>query len=428
MKLYLLLFLFFITGKSIAQIKISGRLVDEKTHEPIQGASVYLNNSSCGTDTDADGKFVLTCAISGKAEIVFSHVVYEKKIQIIENRKGENLIISLKSQSNNLNEVIIKTKANSKADLTRWINLFSENLIGLYGHSRTSCRLKNPEVLYFNFDKSENLLKVYAKAPLIIENLYLAYSIRLDLDIFEYSFNNNEVIFKYSSLYKNFKLSKLSEQQIKDNRKAAYEGSSTHFMRSVFTNSVAQEGFQVFKYKAIQNMERKRVQGIVWEEMAKAYVEQEHPNVALNHLFSRDTSLYYMSILRQSIMTKFKTKPINIIKLTTEDKRTRTVNLNFQDTILVSYQKPAPKEIIPEHKAVGSEVIIMKKKPEVSLKPALSSYLYFFENGGINIESTGFYGELSLFMYGDMADRRLGYAVPLDFDPDFPYLQNVMLN
>lgn len=110
MKLFFFIFLFYLTTNCFSQIKISGKIVDERTNEGITGASIYLNNSSCGAQTDADGKFKLSCPTTGRAEIVFSHISYEKKLILVEQGNGENLTISLKAKQNNLNEVVIKAK------------------------------------------------------------------------------------------------------------------------------------------------------------------------------------------------------------------------------------------------------------------------------------------------------------------------------
>jgi hypothetical protein len=415
MKLRLLLFFLFTSLNCIAQTKIAGRIVDEKTNQPIAGASVYLNNSSCGTETDEGGKFVLSCTVIGKAELVFSHILYEKKVQVIESGKGDSLLISLKPQDNTLNEVVIRNKKYSIADATKWINLFTTNLIGRYTHS-SSCKFKNPEVLYFDFDKTNNQVAVYAKGPLIIENEFLAYNIRLDLDKFEYNFNTNEVFYTYSCLYENKKQSKLSEKEIQENRKLAYEGSAMHFMRSVFRNNLEIESFSIYKYTAIRNREQERVSTIINKRVAEVYAKEERPSTSLLRFFSLDTVKYYQMILRQDPIKSFKTTPVNIRKLITKDKATRTVNLNFTDTLLVSYDKTK----LNVEKQIAASLGKNKDNPKVVKPVYLSSYLYFFKDGGINIQLNGYYSEASLFMYGDMSERRIGMSLPLDFDEDHP--------
>ena len=57
---------------SWASIKVSGIVVSKEDGEPVIGASVLEKNTSNGTITDFDGKFVLT--VEDKAILVISYV------------------------------------------------------------------------------------------------------------------------------------------------------------------------------------------------------------------------------------------------------------------------------------------------------------------------------------------------------------------
>jgi hypothetical protein len=415
MKFRLLILFFFVTVNCFAQIKITGKVVDEKTGEGIEHASVYLNNSSYGTETDAQGKFVLSCTTTGKAELVFSHIVYDKKIQIVEPDAGE-LLIKLKPLSNNLNEVIIKAKGNSKLDITRWLNLFTLNLIGRYNHAYGMTKIKNPQDIYFNFDKVTNKLNVYAKGPIIIENGFLAYQFKVDLDKFEYSFNNNVLDYTYSGFYENIKQRSYSEKQLVANRMLAYEGSTMHFMRSVFKNNIGAEFFTIAKYSAIRNKEKERVVAIINKKIGDTYGKEESPDISLSRFFSKDTVKYYLDVMKQEDILSFTTKPVDLRSLSRKDRITRTVNLNFTDTLLVNYQKTKLKD----DKLLVAMLDVNKNNPRLIKPIYLSSYLFFFKDGGINIQQNGYYSEDGLFMYGDMPERRMAMSLPLDFDPDHP--------
>ncbi|MES2419233.1 MAG: carboxypeptidase-like regulatory domain-containing protein [Bacteroidota bacterium] len=405
--------MFFVSTYCFAQVKITGRIIDEKTNEGIRGVSVYLNNSTYGTETNENGDFAFNCILTGKTSLIISHVSYERKVYLIEDGKVENLSFSLKPQTNNLSEVIIKSKHN-KANLTKWINLFSENLIGVYDHSISKCKLKNPEALYFDYDKTENDLKIYAKETIVIENAFLNYKIKIDLDQFEYNFNNNEIIFKYFVFYEELPTRMFSGSQIRKNRKMAYEGSTMHFMRAVFKNNLETEGFEIYKYTAVRNLEKERVGGIIRRKMADAYAKEEFPDVTLSRFFKSDTLRYYQGIMKQDEFLKFNVSKATASEFTMKNRRTRTVNFNFADTLLVRYDKT--KFNNEEKLAAASEN--NKDKPNMIKPVYLKTYLYFFKEGGINIENNGHYAELSLFMYGDMPERRIGISLPYDYNPD----------
>jgi hypothetical protein len=415
MKLFVFISLFCLTINCFSQIKITGKIVDERTNQAIAGASVYLNNSSCGAQTDADGKFTLSCPTTGTAEIVFSHLSYEKKIVLIEQANGENLTISLKVKQNNLNEVVIRAKQ-SKADLLKWMDVFLQNFIGNYDKTSRHCKIKNSEVLYFSFDRQENKLTAYATAPLSIENTYIGYKVRVDLDKFEYNFNTNQVVYVYSSFYDDLpQKDSLAEDQIKRNRRSYYYGSNMHFMRSLYKNKAVTEGFLLFKYSAVQNLEKFRVNAIIRGKTAEAYVKGVDPSTALNQFFSKDTINYYNRIMEQDDMIKIDTIPIGVTKLTSKNNTSRTVNFDFQDTLLVCYQKNLPR---PQP---GIKIKFDPNKPTPAIIPVyVSTCLTFLKEGGVNIERNGHYPEMNLFMFGDMSNRRVAWALPFDYDPDTP--------
>lgn len=415
MKLYMLLLFFLMANYAYSQVIISGKIVDEKTNEGIQGVSVYINNTTYGTETGADGKFSIKALVNGAVTLVISHVVYERKFEVLTSAHLTDLLFKLKPKINNLNEVIIKSKY-SKVDLTKWINLFTYNLIGTYKGASNS-KLKNTDALYFDFDQTTYNLKVYAKEPLIVQNDFLNYEIKIDLDQFEYNFNSNEIIFKYFVFYSNNQKSKLSKIVIEKNRLFAYEGSNMHFMRSLFknTSNVEASHFYVFKYSATQNKEKQRVNEIIRRKTAEAYVTYQTPKIQLSDLFTKDTAIYYSNILKEKDTLNVKTESIEARFFAKKDKNTRTVNFNFPDTILIQYDKNKLTEDQLRGFIIGTNKGNKEKKPEY-----LSSYLYFFKDAGINIQRNGYYPEFNLFIYGDMGIRRLGVSLPYDFDPEHP--------
>ena len=57
-RIILCLFLF-VVFKTIAQVELKNKVVDYTTFLPLENASVYIKNTTIGTVTNSDGKFVL---------------------------------------------------------------------------------------------------------------------------------------------------------------------------------------------------------------------------------------------------------------------------------------------------------------------------------------------------------------------------------
>ena len=417
MRFFLLFCLVFLFTETFGQLLISGKIVDSRTNLAIVGASVYVNNTTCGTMTNENGEFAFSCRTTGKTELVFTHVGYTKLIKIVEATGSQNLSISLSSKQNDLNEVVISSpKKITDEDKTRWFKLFSLNLIGSYMHGSNLCKIKNPEVLNYYFDNRTKELTVTASNSLLFENPLLGFNIKIDLENFSYNLTNNEVAFKYSCFFEDLKKNKTKSKEVTNNRIMAYKGSSMHFMRSLFANRLIDEGFQIFKYSTIANLEKKRVKDIVLRAIAETYEKEENPNVAIQRLYKRDTALYYEKVLKDKDALSFKVDEIGALQLTVKDKLTRTINFDFADTLLVNYHRDGIKKAV-----IPISVNGMKASPTPKThgenRPPLSTYLYFFEAGGINIQNNGYYPEFSLFMYGDMAERRIASALPYDYEP-----------
>lgn len=103
-RLYILLTIFFIANSIPAQDRtLQGLVTDEKSNEPIIGASILIKNSDKGTITDIDGKFSLT--VSENDFLVFSYIGYAS--QEIGVRDQQNLLVALKTEDVLLDQVVI---------------------------------------------------------------------------------------------------------------------------------------------------------------------------------------------------------------------------------------------------------------------------------------------------------------------------------
>ena len=64
------------------QSTISGIVVDGLTQDPLPFANVYVNGTTKGTVTDADGHFNLT-GVNIPADVVFSFVGYRPEVRTV---------------------------------------------------------------------------------------------------------------------------------------------------------------------------------------------------------------------------------------------------------------------------------------------------------------------------------------------------------
>lgn len=74
--LFFLLSALLLAASSFAQIKISGKVIDNKD-KPVKGANVYLNNTIDGATTDSNGYFSFTTTETGAQTLVASELAHE---------------------------------------------------------------------------------------------------------------------------------------------------------------------------------------------------------------------------------------------------------------------------------------------------------------------------------------------------------------
>lgn len=245
-KISLSVFLLLCSFLAQSQQILKGRLIAEDTRLPVNAASIYLSNTSAGTISKNDGSFQIHPFPNGRYDLVVSVLGFETYVIAVQSNKLPDFLeIVLKPKVNDLQEIVVEPY--DKNGWEKWGNFFKNNLIGKTPNS-FDCELKNPEVVKFRFKKKENILKAIADEPLVIENKALGYILKYSLTAFEFNFTTN--IFYYQGYPFFTEMETDSPSKIKKwqrNRVDAYQGSLMHFMRAVFRNRIAEEGFEVRK-------------------------------------------------------------------------------------------------------------------------------------------------------------------------------------
>ena len=263
-----------------AQRKLTGIITASDTKLPIVSANVYLNNTSIGTVSNNLGEFELTHVPLGPFDLVVSYLGYETfKIEVDVAKLTSQLRIVLIPKVNELQEVIVE--AYDKDGWQNWGQLFIENFIGSSSFAN-DCFLQNKEVLRFRLNKKKNTLKVVADDRIIIENRALGYLLKYDLTAFEFNLTTKEFYFGGYPFFEELETTKKRvEKKYIENRREAYYGSITHFMRSVYRNKIGEQGFEVRKEVLVSWEERQRV-----KELAK-----NHPEKISKRSFPMDTKI-----------------------------------------------------------------------------------------------------------------------------------------
>ncbi|GAB2481774.1 MAG: SusC/RagA family TonB-linked outer membrane protein [Cytophagales bacterium] len=105
-------FLWGSVGWAWAQYTVTGKVTDERTGEPLIGASILLQGTTTGTITDLDGGFSITIPTNEGTTLIFSSIGY--LTQNVNVAPGVSILnIQLKQDATNLEEVVVTGLATS---------------------------------------------------------------------------------------------------------------------------------------------------------------------------------------------------------------------------------------------------------------------------------------------------------------------------
>lgn len=251
MKISFRVFLILFCVSSQYAQEISGVVIDSNSQQPIEGASIYFDNTTIGTTSNAKGEFFLSYKTSINTALVVSFLGYEKQ-QLKNYKTGKPLKISLIEEVSTLNEVLLYAK--DKVPRSDKLDLFRKFFIGTSKNAK-SCDILNENDLVFRLNRADSTLIAYSEKPIVIRNKKLEYLINYDLqefkikcDIFE--MHEKERLYPHAFYYSGtafFKDEKESTRnKILNRRDNAYKGSVLHFMRALLVDSLKTEGYKLY--------------------------------------------------------------------------------------------------------------------------------------------------------------------------------------
>ncbi len=355
------LLLFFISLPLFSQTgyMVSGKVIDAVTRLPLQGASVFAENTTIGTATDTGGIFHLRLPDGGYSlAITYTGYQTETKRITTADAGNSNIIIEINKKEKSMNEFVVKASYEVKNGWEKYGDFFLENFIGKTANSR-ECSIKNKEVIKFFFYKRKNLLKVLAEEPLEIVNDALGYTVKYTLDSFTHEYITQVSLYTGYPLFKELEpVNGEQKNKWKANRLLAYNGSILHFMRSMYQKKLKEEGFEI-QFLIKDNDKEKAV--------------------PLKNFYS-------------------------------------AMNYNLDDSSNTVDIQPNQKEVAILYKLEESSALYVAANPETSSKFQLS-VVTFLPNGSIDIEQNGYYYEQNdITITGYWAWEKVGDMLPYNYE------------
>jgi hypothetical protein len=230
----------FLAFRSYSQCVITGKVYDEEIGNVIPLCNIYLASTEASAVSAIDGSFKLSTSLTGKYDLIFSYTGFVKiKIPILIGGDTTYFFdIGMTKQVTQLDPVFVtKNHRPEAANLRR----FTRNFLGQTANSEW-CTIVNPEVI--SLVKNDGKLVGFSHEPILVINEALGYKIFYDLEHFEAT--DKDVTFTGISRFEEL-VAKDQKQKTRwiSAREHAYSGSLTHFMRSLLSNKLQSEGWEV---------------------------------------------------------------------------------------------------------------------------------------------------------------------------------------
>jgi hypothetical protein len=377
--------------------QVQGIVTNEKDETPLAGASVFINNGSKGTTTDQEGRFTLTGISYNSFELVISFVSYET---IVINISPENINkrfrVKMSPKQNELEEVVVGQV--EKDGWKKWGKTFMDNFLGTSANAQ-KCILLNPETLIFRHNKKSGVLKVVARDQLKIRNNGLGYNISYQLEQFEFDPFKGMVVYLG---YVNFDDMATDKRRKSENwskqRKIAYQGSLTHFMRSFYENNLVKEGF---------NMRR-----LIRLNKRDSATRPYYDRIIKKNYVDIDTSKFYIQFVKHGqigdpVIHLLAKKSLEADSIRYTDSANNQMLMHFVNDVQVVFL----------NESESREYLINQRRKDTG-GPQVSTF-YFTGMRPIVVLQNGLYFEpLTIFSEGYWAFEKLAELLPADYEKE----------
>ncbi|MDC0539154.1 carboxypeptidase-like regulatory domain-containing protein, partial [Flavobacteriaceae bacterium] len=107
--------LFFISSSSVfSQVELKSKIVDFTTYEPLENASIYIENSTIGSVSNVDGKFILLVPKRLENDTLVISSIGFKSFKILVSKFLNDEEIFLEEDIASLDEILIMAEARPK--------------------------------------------------------------------------------------------------------------------------------------------------------------------------------------------------------------------------------------------------------------------------------------------------------------------------
>jgi len=370
---------------------ISGTVTNADSKKPLPRASVFLSNSAIGSATSEDGKYILSGIRPGQYTLVVSIIGYEEYSKtILVGREPIKLDIELAQKPLQLREVVIS----SSADWKKNYEAFRKEFIGTDENAKY-CEIQNPHILNLEYNPSKQLLHADADEFLIVENKALGYRVKFLLNDFKIDKIAGLISREGQQVFEELPGSEAQKKRWHEKREEAYYGSAMHFYRSLYTDKLAEEGFQIYRLSRYLNPERPEEDVI--RRKIKYFTGIRRADSANYWISLANKSKYYRDNLIKPALFTF--------EILNRDEQQGLFDIHFQNYLYIVYTKKTDD-------VYNKDLYRPLDMPNYAVSVVTLTAPYaIFDMNGIVVANAPIYE-------GTWSRDRLSDMLPVDYVPD----------
>jgi len=186
MKYVRLILIFIISYSSFSQT-LKGKVIDEN-NQPLVGATVYFDGTTRGVITNVEGVFEIVPPENvSKPTLVITYLGYDAIF--ITNIEDLKEVYQLQPMAESLDTVNIYKSAFSREEM---MEVFKTYFLG-DGRPAKKCEILNPDDVILYYVVKENTLYAKSLNPIIVQNDYLGYKVKFDLQTFKVKYSTESL-------------------------------------------------------------------------------------------------------------------------------------------------------------------------------------------------------------------------------------------
>lgn len=224
-------------------------IVTDESKQPLPGASVYLDGTSVGTITLADGSFTLTASQKINTSLIVSMIGFET-ITIPDPFSNPKYLVVMTEKTETLTTVVVENDGFTRKEK---LKAFLREFLGETRGGR-SCTIHNLDDISLRFNKKTNRLVATADKPLQITNAYLGYEINFSLveffvDFRTRSLKKDDVVRSMFAGTSSYAAVTSDPQRYEKHRKESFSGSSKQLLTDLCRGNWTRKGFMLYRGK-----------------------------------------------------------------------------------------------------------------------------------------------------------------------------------